>query len=119
MTIGDMAATRVEGTFTLAYLVYNTINNLTTQDAQVACFRNAAAHLAPGRLLRRRDRRPGAAAAAAGAGHPVTGQRPTGSSFDRYDHVTQQFSSHYIEFAEGRGGTARSRSATSGRPSWT
>jgi SAM-dependent methyltransferase len=48
VTIGDFATTRVDGTFTVAYLVYNTINNLTTQDAQVACFRNAAAHLAAG-----------------------------------------------------------------------
>ncbi len=48
VTIGDFAATRVDGTFTVAYLVYNTINNLTTQDAQVACFQNVAAHLAPG-----------------------------------------------------------------------
>jgi len=48
VTIGDFSSTRVDGTFTVAYLVYNTINNLTSQDAQVACFRNAAAHLAPG-----------------------------------------------------------------------
>jgi SAM-dependent methyltransferase len=48
VAIGDFATTRVDGTFTVAYLVYNTINNLTTQDAQVACFGNAAAHLAPG-----------------------------------------------------------------------
>jgi SAM-dependent methyltransferase len=48
VTIGDFATTRVDGAFTVAYVVYNTINNLTTQDAQVACFRNAAAHLAPG-----------------------------------------------------------------------
>ena len=43
VTIGDFATTTVDGTFSLAYLVFNTINNLTTQDAQVACFRNAAA----------------------------------------------------------------------------
>ncbi len=48
VTIGDFATTRVEGTFRLAYLVFNTISNLTTQDAQVACFRNVAAHLEPG-----------------------------------------------------------------------
>jgi SAM-dependent methyltransferase len=48
VVIGDIATTRVEGTFALAYLVFNTINNLTTQDGQVACFRNAAAHLEPG-----------------------------------------------------------------------
>ncbi|HEX9847195.1 MAG TPA: class I SAM-dependent methyltransferase, partial [Acidimicrobiia bacterium] len=45
VTIGDFATTRVEGTFRLAYLVYNTIMNLTSQDEQVACFRNVAAHL--------------------------------------------------------------------------
>jgi SAM-dependent methyltransferase len=45
---GDMTTTRVDGTFRLVYLVYNTIENLTTQAAQVACFRNAAAHLEPG-----------------------------------------------------------------------
>jgi len=48
VTIGDFATTRVDGTFSLAYLVFNTINNLTTQDEQVACFQNAAAHLEPG-----------------------------------------------------------------------
>src|SRR5580698_5586725 len=48
VTIGDMATTRVDGTFTVAYLVFNTINNLTSQEAQVACFRNVAAHLTPG-----------------------------------------------------------------------
>ena len=48
VTIGDMAATVVEGAFEVVYLVFSTIGNLTTQEAQVACFRNAAAHLAPG-----------------------------------------------------------------------
>jgi len=48
VTVGDIATTHVDGTFTLAYLVYNTIQNLTTQAAQVACFENAAAHLEPG-----------------------------------------------------------------------
>src|SRR5919197_4528780 len=48
VTIGDFATTTVEGTFSLAYLVFNTIENLTTQDEQVACFQNVAAHLEPG-----------------------------------------------------------------------
>jgi SAM-dependent methyltransferase len=48
VAIGDMTTTRLEGTFSLVYLVFNTIMNLTTQDAQVACFQNAAAHLEPG-----------------------------------------------------------------------
>jgi SAM-dependent methyltransferase len=46
--IGDFATTRVDGTFSLVYLVFNTIGNLTTQDEQVACFQNAADHLEPG-----------------------------------------------------------------------
>src|SRR5437764_3319551 len=45
VTIGDFATTRAPGSFQLAYLVFNTIMNLTTQEAQVACFRNVAAHL--------------------------------------------------------------------------
>jgi len=48
VTIGDFATARVAGTFGLAYLVFNTITNLTTQDAQVACFENVARHLDPG-----------------------------------------------------------------------
>ncbi|MET0324827.1 MAG: class I SAM-dependent methyltransferase [Ilumatobacteraceae bacterium] len=48
VTIGDMTRTRVDGTFTLVYLVFNTIMNVTTQSEQVAVFANAAAHLAPG-----------------------------------------------------------------------
>jgi SAM-dependent methyltransferase len=48
LTVGDFATTRVGRTFRLAYLVYNTISNLTTQDEQVACFENVARHLEPG-----------------------------------------------------------------------
>jgi hypothetical protein len=48
VTIGDFATTRVAGTFSVAYLVFNTIMNLTTQEEQVACFENVAAHLEPG-----------------------------------------------------------------------
>lgn len=48
VTVGDMATTRVPGSFRLIYLVFNTITNVTTQDEQVAVFENAAAHLEPG-----------------------------------------------------------------------
>lgn len=47
VTIGDFATTTVDQTFGLAYLVFNTIMNLTTQDEQVACFANVASHLEP------------------------------------------------------------------------
>lgn len=48
VTIGDFATAKVEGTFRIAYLIFNTIMNLTSQAAQVACFRNVAEHLEPG-----------------------------------------------------------------------
>lgn len=48
VTVGDFATARVEGTFRLVYLLFNTITNLTSQDEQVECFQNAAAHLEPG-----------------------------------------------------------------------
>lgn len=48
VTIGDMATTHVDGRFSLVYLVFNTITNLTTQDEQIDCFANAAGHLEPG-----------------------------------------------------------------------
>ena len=51
VTVGDFATTKVPGTFSLVYLVYNAISNLTTQAEQVECFRNAAGHLAPGGRL--------------------------------------------------------------------
>jgi SAM-dependent methyltransferase len=46
--VGNMTSARVEGPFSLVYLVFNTIENVTTQAGQVAVFRNAAAHLRPG-----------------------------------------------------------------------
>jgi SAM-dependent methyltransferase len=48
VAIGDMSTTRVDGTFSLVYIVFNSINNVTTQDGQVDVFANAAAHLEPG-----------------------------------------------------------------------
>jgi methyltransferase family protein len=48
VVLGDMATTIAPGSYTLVYLVYNTISNLLTQAAQVMCFRNAARHLTPG-----------------------------------------------------------------------
>jgi SAM-dependent methyltransferase len=48
VTVGDMSVVRAEGAFDFIFLIFNTLYNLTSQDAQVACFRNAAAMLAPG-----------------------------------------------------------------------
>jgi SAM-dependent methyltransferase len=48
VAIGDFSTTRVDGRFSLAYVVFNTIMNLRTQEAQVACFENVGAHLKAG-----------------------------------------------------------------------
>lgn len=95
VTIGDMATTRVGDGFALVYLVFNTISNLRTQDEQVACFENAAAHLAPGGRfvvelwvppLRRLP--PGQLAAPFDVSEGHLG-------FDTYDLVTQECVSHH------------------------
>ena len=64
VTIGDFATTPVDGTFSLAYLVFNTIMNLTTQEAQVACFRNVARTSSPAAASSSRSASPTCAAAA-------------------------------------------------------
>jgi len=104
VTIGDMSATRVPGTFTVAYLVFNTINNLTTQDAQVACFRNAAAHLAPGGCFVIETSLPPLRSLP--AGQDIWGYRAGPGQIVSYtfDHATQQYRGHYVEFTDGTDG---------------
>ena len=77
----------MDGTFTLAYLVFNTIMNLTTQDAQVACFQNVAAHLEPGGCFVIEVRVPAAATAPARRDDPaVQRQSPTRLGLRRVRH---------------------------------
>jgi SAM-dependent methyltransferase len=101
VTIGDFATTTVGGSFSLAYLVFNTIMNLTTQAAQVACFRNVAAHLAPGGYF------------ALETGVPDLQRLPPGETvrafhvgestwgFDEYEIATQGLTSHHFELVDG------------------
>lgn len=109
VTIGDITSTRVAGEFSLVYLVFNTISNVTTQDGQVAVFVNAAAHLRPGGLflvevglpdLRRlppgQDTVPFTVAPDRDGGGYV--------GFDQYDVVTQAFTSNHVTVsADGSG----------------
>ncbi|HEY2509037.1 MAG TPA: class I SAM-dependent methyltransferase [Streptosporangiaceae bacterium] len=101
VTIGDMTTTRVDGTFAVAYLVFNTINNLTTQELQAACFRNVAEHLAAGGCFVIETDVPPLRQLP--LGQDILGYRadPGGVVSYRYDHATQQFSGHYAEFADG------------------
>ena len=102
VTIGDFATTTVEGEFSLAYLVFNTINNLTTQEEQVACFRNAAAHLESGGRF------------VIEVGIPILRLLPPGENLhayhasrdrwdiDEYDMASQEFFSHHYSVRDGQ-----------------
>jgi SAM-dependent methyltransferase len=104
VTIGDFATTRVEGAFSLVYLVFNTIENLTTQDAQVACFRNAAAHLEPGGCFVVEVGIPELRKLPPGQSVVPWQVSPTHWAYDVYDTATQAMSSNYVTVsADGRG----------------
>jgi SAM-dependent methyltransferase len=103
VTIGDFATTRVDGTFSVAYLVFNTIMNLTTQAAQVACFRNVAAHLEPGGCFVIEVATPDLRRLPPGQDAVPFNVSPTCWAFDVYDVATQAMSSNYITLADGRG----------------
>jgi len=99
---GDFASTRVEGEFSLVYLVFNTISNLVTQDAQVACFQNAAAHLRPGGRFVIENNVPALQSLLLGQTVLPFRADPEGFSFDVYDVVTQRFSSQHFYLVDGR-----------------
>jgi SAM-dependent methyltransferase len=102
VAIGDFATTRVDGEFSLVYLVFNTIFNLVTQDDQVACFQNAAAHLASGGLFVIETHVPELQSLPVGQTIIPFRAAPDGISFDVYDVVTQRFSSQHYVFVDGR-----------------
>nr|WP_093171846.1 class I SAM-dependent methyltransferase [Sinosporangium album] len=103
VTVGDFATTRVDGEFTVAYLVFNTIMNLTTQAAQVACFRNAAAHLAPGGRFVVEVMVPELRKLPPGQNAVPFHASATRWAFDVYDVATQAMSSNYVDVDGGRG----------------
>jgi SAM-dependent methyltransferase len=102
VTIGDFATTTVDGTFALAYLVFNTINNLTAQDEQVACFRNAAAHLEPGGCFVVEVGVPGLQRLPSGERFRVFEASESRWGIDEYDIATQGLVSHHFEVVDGR-----------------
>jgi SAM-dependent methyltransferase len=102
VAIGDMAATRVDGTFRLVYLVFNTIMNLTAQAAQVACFRNAAAHLEPGGRFLIEVMVPELQWLPPGETLRVFNRTDEHIGIDEYDMAIQGLVSHHVDIAEGR-----------------
>jgi SAM-dependent methyltransferase len=99
---GDMATTRLDGDFALVYLVFNTIFNLTTQDGQVACFENAAAHLASGGRFVVEARVPELQRLPLGQTVLPWRADPGGMSFYVYDVVTQRLSGQHYHLEDGR-----------------
>jgi SAM-dependent methyltransferase len=100
---GDMASTRIDGDFSLVYLVFNTIFNLTTQDGQVACFENAAAHLQPGGRFVIEARVPELQRLPLGQTVLPWRADPQGMSYYVYDVVTQRLSGqHYYFHDDGK-----------------
>lgn len=107
VTIGDMTSTRVPGDFSLVYLVFNTISNVTTQDAQVEVFRNAAAHLRPGGLFLVEVGLPDLRRLPPGQDTVPFTVTPGYVGFDQYDVVTQEFTSNHVTVSPD--GTGRFR----------
>lgn len=101
VTIGDFATTRVEGTFSLAYLVFNTIGNLTSQDDQVACFQNVAAHLASGGCFVIEVGVPGLRRLPPGERFQPFSVTPTHVGLDEYDVARQGLISHHYRLRDG------------------
>lgn len=102
VTIGDFATTTVDGTFTLAYLLRNTIENLTTQDDQVACFGNAAAHLEPGGCFVIEVEVPALQRLPPGETIRPFTVTPAHLGFDEYDTATQGLVSHHYWVEDGK-----------------
>jgi SAM-dependent methyltransferase len=101
VTIGDFATTTVEATFSVAYLVANTIMNLTTQDEQVACFCNAAAHLEQGGCFVIEVLVPGLRRLPPGETFQPFDVSATHLGFDEYDVARQGLVSHHYWIADG------------------
>ena len=95
VVIGDFSATVVEGSFSLVYLVFNTIMNLTSQDAQVACFENAARHLLPGGSFVIEVGVPDLQRLPPGDSYVPFSVTPDHAGIDEYDVVAQGLVSHH------------------------
>jgi SAM-dependent methyltransferase len=101
VTIGDFATTSVPGAFSVAYLVFNTIMNLTTQDAQVACFQNVAAHLEPGGCFVIEVGVPSLQRLPPGETVRAFDVSPTHLGFDEFDVASQGLISHHYSIVDG------------------
>ncbi|MEM9046687.1 MAG: class I SAM-dependent methyltransferase [Pseudomonadota bacterium] len=102
ISVGDMTTVRMEGTFQLVFLAFNTICNLTSQDAQIACFQNAARHLAAGGCFLIEAPIPPLQRLPRGETRLAFDQSDTHWGIDEFDVATQAFTSHHIWNRDGR-----------------
>lgn len=102
VTLGDFATTAVAGTFKVAYLLFNTIMNLTKQDEQVACFRNVASHLEPGGCFVVEVSIPDLQRLPPGETVRPFTVSPTRLGFDEYEVASQGLTSHHYTVEDGR-----------------
>lgn len=96
ITQGDFATTSCGGSFSLVYLIFNTIMNLTTQDAQVRCFQNAASHLDPGGSFVVEVMVPALQLLPHGETNHVFDLHDDHWGIDTYDVVSQSLKSHHL-----------------------
>lgn len=98
LTQGDFAIASCKRTFSLVYLVFNTIMNLTTQDEQVRCFQNAASHLDPGGCFVIEVMVPALQSIPHGQTNHVFDLCDEHWGIDTYDFISQSLVSHHMRF---------------------
>ena len=98
VTQGDFATTLCKKTFSLVYLIFNTIMNLTTQEEQVKCFQNAALHLNPAGCFVIEVMIPALQSIPHGETNHVFDRSEEHWGIDTYDFVSQSLVSHHMRF---------------------
>ena len=107
VVLGDMTTARVDGSFSLVFLVFNGISNVLTQDRQIAVFENAARHLAPGGRFVIELWVPDLRTLPPSRRGSVFASRPGYLAADIFDVVAQLVVSHHVRFDPERGTEAR------------
>jgi SAM-dependent methyltransferase len=102
VTIGDLATTKVDGRFSVVYLIFNTIMNLTTQEEQTRCFQNAAEHLQPGGCFVIEVMVPDLQRLPPGETVRAFTVTETRLGFDEYDVASQGLISHHYSVLDGK-----------------
>jgi SAM-dependent methyltransferase len=107
VVLGDMTTARVEGVFSLVYLVFNGISNVLTQQRQIAVFENAARHLPAGGRFVIELWVPDLRSLPPGRAGTVFAARPGYIGADIFDPVAQHVVSHHVRFDPENGRSAR------------